>query len=866
MRSYIEITGKYLRKQKRRSILTAVGIILSTALITGIGTIYTSMFDANLRATVDDTGDYYARVAGVPADKLVKLMRNVDTEKAGAARSLGFSAYAENGRDGAAPPYRYLSIRALDEGAMGLLPYKLQEGRMPQAPGEIALDYWALKYMDNVALGSVVTLDVGERVLPDGTVAASSGIFDPKERFEKKSTDEFTVVGLLKPKFVSTTSFAQAVTFLDTVTPPATETYDVYLKTKSTSNIKQRIRAIVSAAGIGVSGEGAPPIEFNDRVLRLYAQSLNSVLNDSVITILFIVTALVVLATVAVIYNAFNISVVERIAQFGLLRCVGATPGQIRRIVFREALTLGAIGVPLGVLCGTAAMGIVFRVVTLLASNIILGGMRLVVSPMIVVASVLLSAFTIYLSAMLPARKAAKISPMEAVRGSGVFHKEKLRATDRKRVTLALFGAEGWLAWKNIGRNRKRFYVTTFSMVVSIVLFVVSSSLVGFAYSSGAVGFGDLPSYMVWTQSSRDHIELNDAGYAALRRMEGVDYVLRTSQASGDASVPVAKMNGKALGLLPDNAPDAAGNVPLHNTNLICCGGESLDMLAGKLGFKGMDREAFLSGRGVVLVNGGVLYDRKKRRGVLTGMTELRAGDSLTFTAYDPEAESGLAEAKRLTVLAVVDRGFVGAAVNESGGVNLICSEKLYAEAAAGQPFPTNLMIVMKDGADRTQIKALLDNEMDPFYNVSDYDEMSRSMRRVWTILGIFLYGFVAVISLIGCLNIINTMSTNIIIRTRELSMLRAIGMFEGGLRRMVVWESVFYSAAAAVVGSLVGTELSFLLHGGVASARDFPWTLPWPQILIAVGAAALVAVVSGTVPLRRINRGVIMEGIRGEE
>jgi putative ABC transport system permease protein len=869
MKSYIGITGKYLRGQKRRSVLTVIGILLSTALITGIGTIYTSLFDANLRATIDDTGDYYAAVTNVSADQAGMLTGNVETEKAGAVRSLGFSAYAENREDDAAPPYKYLSLRALDGGAMDMLPYRLQEGRMPQAQGEIALDYWTLRYMDGVSLGGRITLDIGDRVLPDGTVVKDSRTFNPKERFDRKSTQEYTVVGLLKPDFVSTTNFAQAVTFLDTKTLPDTETCDVYLKLKSTSNIQQRVRAIVSAAGVDVSGkeEGAPAIQFNDRVLRLYAQSANSVLNDSVMTILFIVTALVMVATIAVIYNAFNISVVERVSQFGLLRCVGATPGQIRRIVFREALILGAIGIPLGVLCGTAAMGVVFHIVTLIAANVLLGGMRLVVSPMIVIGSILLSAVTIYLSAMFPARKAAKISPMEAVRGAGVLRKEKFRATDRRRVTLALFGAEGWMAWKNIGRNRKRFYVTTFSMVVSIVLFIVFSSLVGFAYGSGAVESGDMPIYTIWTHRSSERIKMSDAEYAALRQTEGVDYVLRLAQAAGDAAVPESKMNGKALSLLRGGEPDASGNVALHNTNLICCGGESADTLADKLGLRGLDREAFISGQGVILVNGASLYDNENKRSVLTGMTELRAGDSVSFALYDAESPDGrLKEPKRLAVLAVVDQGFAGMTRNQNGGVNMICSEKLYGDATDGQPFPTNVMIMMEDGADRAKIKAYLDSEIDPVYNISDSDEAAKSMRQAWTIIGIFLYGFVAVISLIGCLNIINTMSTNIIIRTRELSVMRAIGMFEGGLRKMIAWESVLYSAAAAVVGSAIGAAISYLLYHGITQARDFPWVFPWLQILVAVGAAALVAAISGFVPLKRINKGVIMEGIRGEE
>ncbi len=873
MKSYINITSKYLRVQKKRSVLTVIGIILSVALITGVGAIFFSMFDAQMRITIRDNGSYHAAVSNVPGDKVDTLRKNVGLEKAGVAEYLGYAAYAANEKNEYDPPYKYLSVRAMDNQAMALLPYLLEDGRMPAAEGEIALDYWTVKYFKgDVKLGSTITLDIGTRSMPDGTPLPSDEYSDPSEQFTKAETRQYTLVGLLKPSYIDNRNFGRAVAYMDPETLPKTGSYTAYLKVNSIRDIQGQIKRIISAAGI-TSGSGETKISYNDKILRLYAQSLNEMLNDTVLVIFGVIILLVIIATIAVIYNAFNISVIERVSQFGLLRCVGATPRQIRSIVFREALILGAIGIPVGIVCGTIAMAIVFAVISAVAPDMIEGGMQLVMSPYLVLASVLIGSFTIYLSAFLPARKAGKISPMEAVRGTGAFKKEKFRKTDRYRLVLKLLGAEGWMAWKNLGRNRKRFYITVFSMVISIVLFIVFSSLVQFAFQSGAVNDADLPTYSVSTRNFKQGLDLTEQEIAALRGMQGVDYVLRHSTAwGGEAVLPRSKLDDRAVDFINKEYGMELGNdvAKLVNGSLLCYGDESLDIMMEKLGINKLDKNAFLSGQGIILINGAAFYDNDNNKTVLTDMTNLAVDDTIDVAFPIPNEEGSESEqvetiTRTVKVLAVVEEGLAGNARSTSGGIMAIGSEKLYTELITQTPFPSQLVIMMQDGADHSQIKAYLD-KYDGEYNVYDFDEAAKSQKQVWVVLSIFLYGFVSVISLIGCLNIINTISTNIILRTRELSVMRAIGMAERNVRKMIAMESILHGAAAALIGSVAGTVLSWLLYNTMISVREFPWELPWQQILIAIGVSALVAVISALVPLKRINSGVIMEGIRGEE
>jgi putative ABC transport system permease protein len=364
-------------------------------------------------------------------------------------------------------------------------------------------------------------------------------------------------------------------------------------------------------------------------------------------------------------------------------------------------------------------------------------------------------------------------------------------------------------------------------------------------------------------------MKMSNSEINSLSGMQGTDYVLAYSSVYAEASLPKSKLDVKAAELLPQyGMTEKDSNAILPNSNLLCYRDNELDTLIRELKTQTFDKEAFRKGEGVILINGGALNDSKARKSVLANITTLKPGDNLDIVIKDFEKENATPLQKKVNVLSVVEKGMPGFALNQSGGVYLIVSEKLFRELAPDAAFPTQLMVMMQPNTDHTAMKAYMDSfiEANPDYNLTDLDESAKNYRQVWTVMSIFLYGFVAVISLIGCLNIINTISTNIIIRTRELSVMRAVGMSDGNVRRMIALESVLHGAAAALIGSVAGTLLSRLLYNSMSEVRGFPWQMPWLQILIAVGAAALVAVISGFVPLKRISRSVIIEGIRGEE
>jgi len=173
-----------------------------------------------------------------------------------------------------------------------------------------------------------------------------------------------------------------------------------------------------------------------------------------------------------------------------------------------------------------------------------------------------------------------------------------------------------------------------------------------------------------------------------------------------------------------------------------------------------------------------------------------------------------------------------------------------------------------EDNKDSTEVKSFFEEmvDKDPSLQFIDYDQAAKNYRAGGIVLSIFMYGFVLVISLIGCLNIINTISTNIVLRTRELSVMRAVGMTESGIKKLICMESILHGAFAITIGSIIAILLSRLIYQSVIGVREFEWTMPYKQMLIASIGTIVIVLISGYLPLKRINSSVIIEGIRGEE
>ena len=210
------------------------------------------------------------------------------------------------------------------------------------------------------------------------------------------------------------------------------------------------------------------------------------------IMMIVIMLSLVSIGCIIVIYNSFAISVMERKKQFGLLSSIGATKRQISYMVLFEAFLVGIIGIVLGIASAYLGIGIVLVIINHLIGNVLEIDLQLVTNPMFIVIPVIFMIVVIFISALIPSRRASKISPIEAIRQNDDIKINKKKVKTSKLITK-LFGVEGDIALKNIKRNKKKYRVTTISLFISIVFFILFSAYMNYTLNTTDNVFTSFP-------------------------------------------------------------------------------------------------------------------------------------------------------------------------------------------------------------------------------------------------------------------------------------------------------------------------------------------------------------------------------------
>lgn len=872
MKGYKHMIYRYLKGQRNRTLLTILGIILSVAMISAIGTIIVSAKDVLLKEAIRDNGSYHGEFQSVDMDHIDKLKNHVAVGKVGTVSNRGAALIAEAteeerldfGRD---ISHRYIEIKAYDENAKELLPIDLKEGRLPETSDEIAIEYWIKDYFEqDIKLGDKIKLPVGNWIVDEENLNKSNDDM-VKEEFQKVGEREFTVVGFTNVPYVWKGNLVtKGITGLDLEKETGNK-FNTYFTIDNIKNAQEQIKDIGKDIGIDEDN-----IHTNNWVLRLYAQSGNPIFNSSLMRIVAFVVLLIVVSTVAVIYNSFNISVVERISQFGLLRSVGATPKQIRGIVFKEADILSAISIPIGLVSGVFAMKIVFYIIGLLQSDAeIFNDMEVTFSTTVFVISTIVGSITVFLSAIGPALQAGKVSPLEAVRNIGEIRKESIKKVRSSRIIRKILGVEGEIAHKNLRRNRKRFIITVFSMVISIILFITFSTFSDYIFKIGAIGTSKTSDFKIFGFLG----ERADETYNRLIEMEDVDRVYKVQETGGEALVKKDKINQKLIDMNPHILDNTKDNfIKVHNASLSIIGDENLEVLKKQLNSGSIDIDKMNKENGVLIVNNTYTYKGITDARVLLEGFDLKVGDKIPFASYDHDVIDENTEYIDLTVVGVLEKGIFDHEYNYNSAPSFITTEEVWNKLYYGKnpkeeakdPY-INLYIEMAKDGDREIISNYLSELKDgmPELHYIDAVERARDERNMAIIMSIFLYGFVTLIALISAINIINTISTNIILRTREIAMIKAVGMTQSGIKRMVAFESLFYGFYAIIFGGSVGVGLTYILHTLFIGISEFEYRVPWKNLAITCIAAAAIALISGAYPLKRINDRIIVENMKVE-
>ncbi|RKP44504.1 FtsX-like permease family protein [Cohnella endophytica] len=848
MRSYGAMAGRYLKQQRRKTLLTIIGIMLSVALISALGTMGQAFKD-NYLSNIEATNGSYHIGYNKPSQELYDTLKNnVLVDRLGIYRA-GMTTKLNDGYS--------VTVNQADKDAFSLMPAFLQKGRLPASSDEIVVEQWLLEQL----AGTPKLNGTTELQGPDG------------------HSHTYRIVGLLKnQKNSQLQGAANAYTLWSAASHVDAESM-LFLTLKPGVSVNANLEQFKKLN---------PDLFTNFELLAVKGDSADAGLNRALAVIFGTLVGLVVLSTIAVIYNAFHIAVLERIRQFGLLRTLGASPAQIRNLVFREATVLAAIGVPLGLVTGWFGLWLVLWLMTL-------GGLRILMMDefqltfhwWIMGGSLLVGFLAVYVAAWLPARKASSVSPVEAVKGAGSIVRESYR---RLRIPslLSLLGIEGKMASNNIRRNRTKFRITTFSIVVSITLFIVfhyfTQQVLGMTTTSNEDDRMAFQLYKNYSSDESGKFEkvadvASDEAMKQLRDIPGVRGVYGTyNNLDSQALVPEDRFNAgitKSTGFTAPSRIEWKDQADLAVQARVRLYDEArLKEAANYLQSGTVDPNQLATADGVVIVQ-TVKPKTLSGKKELMPITRYKVGDKLLLNmglGDNPGADN----VREVTVAGILTQSPFNGAYQQNE-LTVIATKETYAKLLEAAPpregtldFGTariGLDIALKDDADPAPIHRKLEEIARSTTGVRliDYAAEQKETRNFNLQMQIFVYGFLIIIGGIGSLNIINTVQTNLLLRRKEIGLLQAVGMTMGQIRKMASSEGVWFGVIGGFWGIGLGFGLCYLLYKQLSNVQGFPFSFPWEASLIACGLALLVGLLSVQGPLRRMGKANLLEELRDE-
>lgn len=466
MTIFQKIALQGIRQNTTRTLVTVIGVILSSALITAIATFAVSLQSYMVNGSIQKYGDWQIEYTNVPSSFVQKQKGDKRVQRVISFQNIGY-AMLEGGTNQYKP---YVFIAGFNEEASRRLPINMLSGRMPRTDNEIMIPAHlstngGVKY----SIGDRVTFSVGQRRLGKKKLSQHNAYRIRKSKKEKlisETEKSYTIVGLYqRPSFEG----------------HAAPGYTLITRAEESRSVKSRTAFVTlkdpyQLRSYMKSAKGGGNI-LNDNVLRFMGLSDDHAFNMMLYTAGGILVLLIVIGSVFMIYNAFHISLNERTHQFGIFLSVGATEKQLRSSVLFEGLCIGILGIPVGILIALPSVRLVLAIVeknfrTILYENVAL---EIAISPPILTLAGIISMITILISAYIPAKKASRTPVMECIRQTGEI-KVEARNVRTSKLAEYLYGLEGTLAMKNFKRNKRRYRSIVLSLTFSVVLFVSCSA------------------------------------------------------------------------------------------------------------------------------------------------------------------------------------------------------------------------------------------------------------------------------------------------------------------------------------------------------------------------------------------------------
>ena len=857
MNLYTSLTLRYLKQNKRRTLVTIIGIILATALICGIGNICTSFMDYQMRDEIQSSGSFYATFTDIDKEKASVITKSSGVSEYGYKKNLGSVILDKKNSTS-------LDINVFDKNTINSFQITLKKGSYPKNESELIVTQDLLNKW-NKKIGDKITLNLGELIYDDMGMIS-------KLKNSQKTT--FKIVGTLD-KALYNSKFAIAGFDINSV--DKNEKFDVSICTKNPKDIYNT--AISIGKNIGLVKEDNPKdesysydeqtnlyfkdIEYNEGLLRLLGASSYSNINITLLLIVGLVASLVIIATIATIYNSFSIAISERKKQFAILNSIGATKSQIMKFVFLEGFLVSIVGIPIGLLSGTVAIDIVFKVIKTFFKTSMFGelDLRVVFSPIVLILSTLVILLTIFISALIPAINAAKISPLEAIKNRSNLKVGKIKSS---KLVKKIFKKEGELAYKNLRRNKGKFRITLFSLVISIVIFISFNGFVDMFVEANQINYGSITNDLTLYENNLLTKEEVQKTIDELKKINGLKDVAIDKGYNLNVHVDEKNINKDLRESLKQSDYVDMDNSTYNfiNSRLYIPGYFSISNI--KLSEGKFDRKTAKAENGVILVRYSYQESLAKKGKVV--LSNYKVGDTLncTITSYDSDGKESEKEVK-LKILAITDEILTGNNQYPETSFGVVAYDDLIPSLGIKDDKSSSnsyYVATNQEKSTRDEVKKVAEENN---LSVIDSIDEAQKLEQTMNVMKIFVYGFIVVISLVSVTNIINTISTNINLRKREFAIIKSIGVTPQGFKKMIYMESILYGILSLLYGIPIGICMNVLMNKILEGVITVQTLIPYKAILICVVAIFIITFIASYIPLKKISKENIIDNIRQE-
>lgn len=842
------LTIKNLRLNKKRTIVTIIGIILSTALMVGIGLLFSSFQDLMISDTIGYSGKYEAKYNDVDLIKLNDIKNKNFTyfyEK-----PIGFSKIESSNEY---KPYMY--ITSVNKEYFNEL--KLVDGSFPKNENEVVISNHVITNGGlNYKVGDIVTFKYGKRNIEGNDTLANSELVDG-EFLTNEGTYTYKIVGIVERSNFESYSASGYTAFTVDVNSDKGNV-NLYVMFNKNKNIIKQSEEL--AKELNYNGD----INYNSTLLALYGESTYGNVMSSMGGMMIIMLSLVSIGCIIVIYNSFAISVMERKKEFGLLSSIGATKKQLAHTVFFEAVVVGVIGIILGILGAYIGIGCVILIINNLISDMLEYKLHLVTNPLFIIIPVIFMIIVIGVSAFIPSRRASKVSPIEAIRQNDdiKINKKKIRTS---KLVLKLFGIEGEIALKNIKRNKKKYRVTIVSLFISIVLFISFSSYMNYTLNTASSVMGEVPYDYQISYFGDDPNNDKEA-------LDKINEIVKSSDVKEYVSYSVSNLSiignytysdeyldfyKSAYG---ENGIKALNNLKYQYISIYILDDNSYNKYKKLIG---LDKDS------VILLNKfkGVSYGNNKR--VNYNIPVINNGNInikiCNFDDNDEDVDTTKYCNKNIDNIFVTNKSFdLIEEFSYMDDFKLIVNKKLYDSISDSSTHYTQFNII----SDNTNNIDKLTKDLDKYSNVN-YTNVKEAMKQannLILVVKILMYGFISLVTLIGVTSVFNTISTSMALRKREFAVLRSIGLTNRGFNKILFFESLFFGMKSLIFAIPVSIGITVLIHYALADMVSISTIIiPWKYIIISIVSVFVIVLLTMIYSTSKIKKHNIIEQIREE-